>query len=85
MSVARHAVLHLLYTILAQGSFRSGISLTPEPFQRLVNQGIILGPDNEDVEESRQCCQPGERDFRYGADSLRLYEMFMGPLEQMKP
>jgi len=59
---------------------------TPEPFQRLVNQGIILGSDGQKMSKSRgNVVNPDEVIAEYGADSLRLYEMFMGPLEQMKP
>ncbi|MEI6534964.1 MAG: class I tRNA ligase family protein [Verrucomicrobiaceae bacterium] len=62
-----------------------GIS-TPEPFQRLVNQGLILGEDNQKMSKSRgNVVNPDDVVAEYGADSLRLYEMFMGPLEQVKP
>ena len=62
------------------------ISQRSEPFQRLVNQGIILGPDNQKMSKSRgNVVNPENVIAEYGADSLRLYEMFMGPLEQMKP
>jgi leucyl-tRNA synthetase len=82
-----HAVLHLLYArfwhkVLFDLEYLS----TPEPFQRLVNQGIILGPDNQKMSKSRgNVVNPESVIEEYGADSLRLYEMFMGPLEQMKP
>jgi leucyl-tRNA synthetase len=82
-----HAVLHLLYArfwhkVLSDLGYLS----TNEPFQRLVNQGIILGPDNQKMSKSRgNVINPENVIAEYGADSLRLYEMFMGPLEQMKP
>jgi leucyl-tRNA synthetase len=59
---------------------------TPEPFQRLVNQGLILGEDGQKMSKSRgNVVNPDDVVAGYGADSLRLYEMFMGPLEQVKP
>lgn len=82
-----HAVLHLLYArFWHKVLFDLGYLSTPEPFQRLVNQGIILGPDNQKMSKSRgNVVTPDSVIEEYGADSLRLYEMFMGPLEQMKP
>jgi leucyl-tRNA synthetase len=82
-----HAVLHLLYArFWHKVLFDLGHLSTPEPFQRLVNQGIILGPDNQKMSKSRgNVVSPENVISEYGADSLRLYEMFMGPLEQMKP
>ncbi len=82
-----HAVLHLLYArFWHKVLFDLGYLSTPEPFQRLVNQGIILGPDNQKMSKSRgNVVSPENVISEYGADSLRLYEMFMGPLEQMKP
>ncbi|HEU4679271.1 MAG TPA: class I tRNA ligase family protein, partial [Terrimicrobiaceae bacterium] len=82
-----HAVLHLLYArFWHKVLFDLGYLSTPEPFQRLVNQGIILGPDNQKMSKSRgNVVNPENVIEEYGADSLRLYEMFMGPLEQMKP
>ncbi len=82
-----HAVLHLLYArFWHKVLFDLGHVSTPEPFQRLVNQGIILGPDNQKMSKSRgNVVTPDTVIAEYGADSLRLYEMFMGPLEQMKP
>ncbi|MEI6338762.1 MAG: leucine--tRNA ligase [Verrucomicrobiota bacterium] len=82
-----HAVLHLLYArFWHKALFDLGHLSTPEPFQRLVNQGIILGPDNQKMSKSRgNVVTPDIVIEEYGADSLRLYEMFMGPLEQMKP
>src|SRR5207249_4850321 len=58
----------------------------PEPFQRLVNQGIILGEDSQKMSKSRgNIVNPDDVIDEYGADAFRCYEMFMGPLEQMKP
>jgi leucyl-tRNA synthetase len=82
-----HAVLHLLYArfwhkVLYDLDYLSTI----EPFQRLVNQGMILGQDNQKMSKSRgNIVNPDEIIEEYGADSLRLYEMFMGPLEATKP
>ncbi len=82
-----HAVLHLLYArfwhkVLFDLSYLS----KPEPFQRLVNQGIILGEDNQKMSKSRgNIVNPDDVIDQYGADAFRCYEMFMGPLEQMKP
>ncbi|HEY5706665.1 MAG TPA: leucine--tRNA ligase [Terrimicrobiaceae bacterium] len=82
-----HAVLHLLYArFWHKVLYDLGYLSTSEPFQRLVNQGIILGPDNQKMSKSRgNVVNPENVIVEYGADSLRLYEMFMGPLEQMKP
>jgi leucyl-tRNA synthetase len=82
-----HAVLHLLYArFWHKVLYDLGYLSTSEPFQRLVNQGIILGPDNQKMSKSRgNVISPENVIAEYGADSLRLYEMFMGPLEQMKP
>jgi len=82
-----HAVLHLLYARFWHKVLHDlGHVATPEPFQRLVNQGMILGPDGQKMSKSRgNVVTPDSVISEYGADSLRLYEMFMGPLEQMKP
>ncbi|MFM8830666.1 MAG: leucine--tRNA ligase, partial [Spartobacteria bacterium] len=82
-----HAVLHLLYARFWHKVLHDlGHVATPEPFQRLVNQGMILGPDGQKMSKSRgNVITPDSVISEYGADSLRLYEMFMGPLEQMKP
>jgi leucyl-tRNA synthetase len=82
-----HAVLHLLYArFWHKVLFDLCHVTTPEPFQRLVNQGMILGPDGQKMSKSRgNVVTPDSVISEYGADSLRLYEMFMGPLEQMKP
>jgi len=82
-----HAVLHLLYARFWQKVlFDLGYVSKPEPFQRLVNQGIILGEDNQKMSKSRgNIVNPDDVIDRYGADAFRCYEMLMGPLEQMKP
>src|SRR6266542_4473778 len=82
-----HAVLHLLYARFWQKVlFDLGYVSKPEPFQRLVNQGIILGEDNQKMSKSRgNIVNPDDVINQYGADAFRCYEMFMGPLEQMKP
>lgn len=82
-----HAVLHLLYARFWHMVLHDlGHLPTPEPFQRLVNQGIILGIDGQKMSKSRgNVVNPDEVIDDYGADAFRLYEMFMGPLEQMKP
>ena len=82
-----HAVLHLLYArFWHKVLFDLGHVHTPEPFQRLVNQGLILGEDGQKMSKSRgNVVNPDDVVSEYGADSLRLYEMFMGPLEQVKP
>jgi leucyl-tRNA synthetase len=82
-----HAVLHLLYARFWQKVlFDLGYVSKPEPFQRLVNQGIILGEDNQKMSKSRgNIVNPDDVIEQFGADAFRLYEMFMGPLEQMKP
>jgi len=82
-----HAVLHLLYArFWHKVLFDLGHVSTPEPFQRLVNQGIILGEDGQKMSKSRgNVINPDVVLDEYGADAFRLYEMFMGPLEMMKP
>ncbi|MCA9229547.1 MAG: class I tRNA ligase family protein, partial [Planctomycetales bacterium] len=84
---AEHAVLHLLYArFWHKVLYDRGVISTPEPFQKLVNQGMILGSNNEKMSKSRgNVVNPDDVVREYGADSLRLYEMFMGPLEQTKP
>jgi leucyl-tRNA synthetase len=84
---AEHAVLHLLYArFWHKVLFDRGYVSMPEPFQKLVNQGMILGENNEKMSKSRgNVVNPDEVVKEYGADSLRLYEMFMGPLEAVKP
>jgi leucyl-tRNA synthetase len=82
-----HAVLHLLYArFWHKVLFDLGHVSTPEPFQRLVNQGLILGEDGQKMSKSRgNVVNPDHVIAEFGADSLRLFEMFMGPLEQVKP
>ncbi len=82
-----HAVLHLLYArFWHKVLFDLGHVSTPEPFQKLVNQGLIMGEDGQKMSKSRgNVVNPDDVVNLYGADSLRLYEMFMGPLEQVKP
>ena len=82
-----HAVLHLLYARFWHKVLHDlGFVSTIEPFQKLVNQGTILGEDGQKMSKSRgNVVNPDQVIADYGADSLRLYEMFMGPLEQTKP
>jgi leucyl-tRNA synthetase len=82
-----HAVLHLLYARFWHKVLHDlGHVSTPEPFQKLVNQGLILGEDGQKMSKSRgNVVNPDDVVEEYGADALRLYEMFMGPLEQVKP
>ncbi len=82
-----HAVLHLLYArFWHKVLFDLDHVSTPEPFQRLVNQGLILGEDGQKMSKSRgNVVNPDDVIKEYGADALRLYEMFMGPLEATKP
>jgi leucyl-tRNA synthetase len=84
---AEHAVLHLLYArFWHKVLFDLNYVSTIEPFQRLVNQGSILGPDNHRMSKSRGNVVNQEDIVQeYGADALRLYEMFLGPLESTKP
>jgi leucyl-tRNA synthetase len=84
---AEHAVLHLLYArFWHKVLFDIGVVSTPEPFHKLVNQGIILGEDNRKMSKSwGNVVNPDDVIGEYGADAFRLFEMFMGPLEQMKP
>src|SRR4029078_6153807 len=84
---AEHAVLHLLYArFWHKVLYDRGIVSMREPFQKLVNQGMILGENNEKMSKSRgNVINPDSVVSEYGADSLRLYEMFMGPLEATKP
>jgi leucyl-tRNA synthetase len=84
---AEHAVLHLLYSrFWHKVLYDIGVVNTKEPFQRLVNQGMILGEDNQKMSKSRgNVINPDDIIKGYGADSMRVYEMFMGPLEVSKP
>lgn len=82
-----HAVLHLLYArFWHKVLYDLGIVKTDEPFQKLFNQGMILGEDGEKMSKSKgNVVNPDDVVKKYGADTLRLYEMFMGPLEAIKP
>ncbi len=82
-----HAVLHLLYArFWHKVLFDLGHVSTPEPFTKLVNQGLILGEDSQKMSKSRgNVVNPDDIVRDYGADTFRLYEMYMGPLEQQKP
>jgi leucyl-tRNA synthetase len=84
---AEHAVLHLLYArFWHKVLYDRGIVSQSEPFQKLVNQGMILGENGEKMSKSRgNVINPDAIVAEYGADSLRLYEMYMGPLEDPKP
>jgi leucyl-tRNA synthetase len=84
---AEHAVLHLLYArFWHKVLYDRGYVSMNEPFQKLVNQGMILGENNEKMSKARgNVVNPDDVVTEYGADSLRLYEMFMGPLEAVKP
>ncbi|GAK30952.1 leucyl-tRNA synthetase [Weissella oryzae SG25] len=81
---AEHAVLHLLYArFWHKVLYDLGIVHTKEPFQKLANQGMILGENHEKMSKSKgNVVNPDDVVEEYGADTLRLYEMFMGPLEQ---
>lgn len=82
-----HAVLHLLYArFWHKVLFDLGYLSTNEPFQQLVNQGLILGEDGQKMSKSRgNVVNPDDIVREYGADALRMYEMFMGPLKDVKP
>ncbi len=82
-----HAVLHLLYArFWHKVLFDLGFVSTPEPFFKLVNQGTILGEDGQKMSKSRgNVVNPDDVVKDYGADAFRLYEMFLGPLEMVKP
>ena len=85
---SEHAVLHLLYArFWHRFLFDIGaITCAPEPFNRIFHQGIILGEDGVKMSKSKgNVINPDDIVEEYGADSLRLYEMFLGPLEAMKP
>jgi leucyl-tRNA synthetase len=84
---AEHAVLHLLYArFWHKVLFDLGHVSTEEPFQKLVHQGIILGEDGQKMSKSRgNVVNPDDVITDYGADAMRLYEMFLGPLEIVKP
>ena len=82
-----HAVLHLLYSrFWHKVLYDCGIVNSKEPYQKLFNQGMILGEDGEKMSKSKgNVINPDDVVREYGADTLRLYEMFMGPLEATKP
>lgn len=84
---AEHAVLHLLYSrFWHKILFDLGHVRTPEPFQRYFNPGLVLGADGQKMSKSRgNVVNPDIVVEQYGADALRLYEMFMGPLKDNKP
>lgn len=84
---AEHAVLHLLYArFWHKVLFDLGYVSTKEPFQKLVNQGMILGENGEKMSKSRgNVVNPDDVIASWGADAFRMYEMFMGPLEASKP
>ncbi|WWY82316.1 leucine--tRNA ligase [Pediococcus pentosaceus] len=81
---AEHAVLHLLYArFWHKVLYDLGVVPTKEPFQKLVNQGMILGSNHEKMSKSKgNVVNPDDIVERFGADTLRLYEMFMGPLTE---
>ncbi len=82
-----HAVLHLLYArFWHKVLYDLGYVSTPEPFFKLVNQGMVLGEDNQKMSKSRGNVIPVDVPVQeVGTDALRLFEMFMGPLEMVKP
>ena len=84
---AEHAVLHLLYArFWHHVLYDLGVVSDPEPFKKLFHQGIILGEDGEKMSKScGNVVNPETIIESYGADALRLYLMFLGPLEAMKP
>jgi leucyl-tRNA synthetase len=84
---AEHAVLHLLYSRFWH-KFLNDIGVVPgkEPFQKLTNQGLILAEDGQKMSKSLgNVINPDDVIQEYGADTMRMYEMFMGPLEMAKP
>jgi leucyl-tRNA synthetase len=84
---SEHAVLHLLYArFWHEVLFDLGVVAHPEPFLKLVHQGMILGENNEKMSKSRgNIVNPDDVVRTHGADALRVYEMFMGPIESVKP
>jgi leucyl-tRNA synthetase len=84
---AEHAVLHLLYArFWHKVMYDLKLVSCKEPFQKLVNQGMILGSDGQKMSKSRgNVVNPDDIVGEYGGDAMRLYEMFMGPLEAVKP
>ncbi|MBU0707536.1 class I tRNA ligase family protein, partial [Patescibacteria group bacterium] len=84
---AEHAVLHLLYArFWHKVLYDAKLVPTSEPFQKLRNQGLILGEDNQKMSKSRgNVVNPDDVVNKHGADAFRIYEMFMGPFEDVKP
>jgi leucyl-tRNA synthetase len=84
---SEHTVLHLMYArFWHKVLFDLGYATTPEPFKKLRHQGIILGENSKKMSKSLgNVVNPDDVTKEYGADALRLFEMFMGPLEEMKP
>ncbi|RHX95220.1 leucine--tRNA ligase [Leptospira yasudae] len=84
---SEHAVLHLLYSrFWHKFLYDIGVVSTQEPFAKLIHQGLILGEDKRKMSKSLgNVVNPDDVIQEYGADSLRLFEMFMGPLEMVKP
>lgn len=84
---SEHAVLHLLYArFWHKVMFDYGLVSTPEPFKKLFHQGLIMGADGHKMSKSLgNVVNPDDVIKEYGADSLRIYEMFLGPLEASKP
>ncbi|MFH0988464.1 MAG: leucine--tRNA ligase [bacterium] len=84
---SEHAVLHLMYArFWHKVLYDLGYISTKEPFAKLRHQGIILGEDSRKMSKSRgNVVNPDDVVLEYGADSMRMFEMFMGPLEEMKP
>jgi len=84
---AEHAVLHLMYArFWHKFLYDIGVVSTPEPFMKLVNQGLILGEDGQKMSKSRgNVVNPDDIVSKHGADALRIYELFMGPIEAVKP
>lgn len=84
---AEHAVLHLMYArFITKFLHDQNYIQAEEPFAKLRNQGMVLGPDRQKMSKSRgNVINPDEIVDNYGPDTLRLYEMFMGPFEQTKP
>ena len=87
MGGPEHAVGHLLYSrFWNQFLYKKGISPVKEPFAKLRHQGMILGPNGEKMSKSKgNVINPDYMVKQYGADSLRVYEMFMGPIDAAKP
>jgi leucyl-tRNA synthetase len=87
MGGAEHTVLHLLYArFVTKALARAGLLDCDEPFAKLRHQGMILGPDGRKMSKSYgNVINPDSVVGEYGADTLRLYEMFMGPIDEMKP